>query len=361
MKNFRTVTSITGAKDHYRNPRTDLTFCGREISGNGTGENMCKLCVNAAEKMAAYADRIGYDARVAETQDDVMNEATPVEQTADQAADAVIRRHKLSDTMVETLTYRYSTAPEAANAEMWCDARTERALVKRGLMHPTESCRTELGHAVARTILAVVTWPTPQIPGQLDLLNEIGRQVEPEADAKAIERDRYAKTVAQELSPHCTAVGVFHTDGSVPDPDRLIREIRTAMTEIITCDAEAGFMHTYRLAQRIVQFGWLMAYVMELGTVDADGWQDRRRGPMDGWADLQTYDLDPDSAESLPAWADHGGQDALCGAVIRPVLRDEPAEHCGNGVTREAYYAAGDVTMCDEHQAAYDRAGDEPW
>lgn len=343
-----------------------------------------------------------------------MNGGTPartdVDLTAEQHADKTIREHKLSDTMVETLTYRYSSLPEAVHAQMWCDARTEAALVKRGLMHPTKSHRTPLGHKVAQILMAPYAKPATEIPGQIDGIEAIAETEAEQQAAKChdcwrkapgaghawncryyrnqvpapsitepapkipaqrpkpdtqtdrdAERDAYARTVAVQYSRQHRQIGVLGNDGSILQPDTLIREIRSAMADIVMLPT-GNVVQVAEYVTRLAELGWLLAYVMESGVKDADGWQDRRRGPVDGWADTATYDLDPDTEGSLPAWADWQQNDDACQAVTRSGGYDDPAEHCGTPVTRAEYYAAGDEgVLCEAHRAAFDRAGDEPW
>lgn len=510
---MKTVATINGNKAHYANPRTDTTLCGREISNATTTTDMCKRCETAAQKLNAWNARIAYNADVAETQDDVMNEATPAERTgvdltAEQEADKTIRQYKLSDTMVETLTYRYSPLPQAVNAQMWCDARTEKALVKRGLMHPTDSHRTVLGHEVTRILLAPYDKPSQEIPGQLNILEvdpqdtpapkipaqrpkptvpadndlsfwgklgkrglsyrmldaltflvtgqsdgtqttgtwqslvDLGYVVmhtngvdvhcqitdagteayrfvfdsgttavkseiqtatcydchEPAGTEHAwdcrysrnvvpaprpagperpgfvsvplgivaaqverdMERDAYAKTVAKQYD-RSRQLSILADDGSIPQPDRLIREIRSMMADIVTTTSR-DVMDVMKDVGRLAELGWLLAYVMESGTVDSDGWQDRRRPAVPGWEDQETYDLDTDSSDALPAWADWQRNDEGCRGVIDPGSREQPAEHCGTPVTREEYYAAGDEGVrCEVHRTSFERAGEQPW
>jgi hypothetical protein len=412
---MNTVATITGFKAHYAKPGHNTTLCGREVSNTTTGDDMCKRCVATRAKLDAYNDRTAYNADVAEAQDDVMNEAVPAERTgvdltAEQHADKTIREHKLSDTMVETLTYRYSSMPEAVHAQMWCDARTEAALVKRGLMHPTKSHRTPLGHKVAQILMAPYAKPATEIPGQIDGLDVIAEtetevpaatchdcrkpvgtdhawnchyarnglpSPQPVADPapkipaqrpkpdtqtdRAAERDTYARTVAVQYSRQHRQIGMLCNDGSIPQPDSLIREIRSAMADIVMLPT-GNFVQVTEDVTRLAELGWLLAYVMESGTVDSDGWQDRRRPAVPGWEDQETYDLDTDSADALPAWADWQGNDEGCRGVIDPGSREQPAEHCGTPVTREEYYAAGDEGVrCEVHRTSFERAGEQPW
>jgi hypothetical protein len=422
-----TVATTTGHKAHYAKPGSDTTLCGRETSNATSGNDMCKRCVATRAKLDAYSDRTAYNAGVADTQDGVLNEATPAERTgvdltAEQIADKTIRQHKLSDTMIETLTYRYSPLPQAVNAQMWADARTEAALVKRGLMHPTDSHRTVLGHKVTQILMAPYDKPSQEIPGQMDI-SDVEPQDTPKIPAQRpkpdpetqtvtchdcrtpagtehawdcrysrnvvpavapasgperpgfvsvpigvvtaqierdMERDAYAKTIAKQYD-RSWQMGILADDGSIPQPDRLIREILTAMADIVI-KSTGDFINAAESVTLLTELGWLLAYVMESGTVDSDGWQDRRRPAVPGWEDQETYDLDPDTASALPAWADWERNDSGCSAVITAQSYDEQAEHCGTPVTREEYYKAGDEgTMCVMHRSAYERAGEEPW
>lgn len=406
--NHRVVNTMSGGKAHYASPDAAKTLCGRDAESDlKSWASMCKRCEACAARPANNA---------------APAERTGVDLTAEQIADKTIRQHRLSDTMIETLTYRYSPLPQAVNARMWADARTEAALIKRGLMHPTDSHRTVLGHKVTQILMAPYDKPSQETPGQMDIPDVEpqdtpkipAQRPKPDAEVQTatchdchepagtehawdcrysrnivpaprpagperpgfvsvpldivtaqierdMERDAYAKTIAVQYGRQHREIGRFSVDGSILVPDSLIREIRFALAGILI-STSGDAVKVMEDVSLVAELGWLLAYVMESGTVDSDGWQDRRRPAVPGWEEQEAYDLDPDSASALPAWADWERNDSGCSAVITAQSYDEQAEHCGTPVTREEYYKAGDEgTMCVMHRSAYERAGEEPW
>ena len=72
--NLSTVATLAGYKSHYTADGIK-TLCGREVSNGTSGIDMCKACTKASDKLTATRDRLEYDTRAAETQDDVMQAA----------------------------------------------------------------------------------------------------------------------------------------------------------------------------------------------------------------------------------------------------------------------------------------------
>lgn len=204
------------------------------------------------------------------------------------------------------------------------------------------------------------------------------------------DRDRLARSIAYEFSHRFLTWGIndpqpeqpivprdldrmrmfqFYQDGSIYDPGQLLAEIRNEMTDQAMAFADAqvttGSVMTSRMdaVNAMLWLGWLNGYILECGAVDSDGWQDRVRGPQDGWEGLGLYSTEPSDATELPAWADPEDNESFgCVAVISPQGRYSDAENCGDGITREEYHAHGsEFGMCEQHRLAKIAADDKGW
>lgn len=204
------------------------------------------------------------------------------------------------------------------------------------------------------------------------------------------DRDKLARSVAYEFSHRFLTWGIndpqpeqpivprdldrmrmfqFYQDGSIPDPGQLLAEIRNEMTDQAMAFADAqvttGSVMTSRMdaVNAMLWLGWLNGYILECGAVDSDGWQNRVRGPQDGWEGLGLYSTEPSDATELPAWADPEDNESFgCVAVISPQGRYSDAENCGDGITREEYHAHGsEFGMCEQHRLAKIAADDKGW
>lgn len=204
------------------------------------------------------------------------------------------------------------------------------------------------------------------------------------------DRDKLARSIAYEYSHRFLTWGIndpqpeqpivprdldrmrmfqFYQDGSIYDPGQLLAEIRNEMTDQAMAFADAqvttGSVMTSRMdaVNAMLWLGWLNGYILECGAVDSDGWQNRVRGPQDGWEELGLYSTEPSDATELPAWADPEDNESFgCVAVISPQGRYSDAENCGDGITREEYHAHGsEFGMCEQHRLAKIAADDKGW
>jgi hypothetical protein len=82
--NTKRVNTLTGAMWHVAKAGADKTLCGRDAAGetSGSGRKGCKSCVKAEAKLTDARARLEYATRAAETQDEVMSQAAPVQTPA---------------------------------------------------------------------------------------------------------------------------------------------------------------------------------------------------------------------------------------------------------------------------------------
>lgn len=155
----------------------------------------------------------------------------------------------------------------------------------------------------------------------------------------------------------------FYRNGSIWSAAHLLAEIRSEMDDQLSHLDVTDQLDRMDALNAVTWLGWLHAYVLESGKLGDDGWQDRRRSPQDGWSELPLYSTEPSEAEELPAWADVEDGDSFgCTAVISPQGRYQEAEDCGDGVTREEYYAQGsESAMCEQHRLAKIALDDKGW
>lgn len=164
---------------------------------------------------------------------------------------------------------------------------------------------------------------------------------------RELERARYAKTVAtmlhglhmDRLGTYGLSIDRFANSGTI-DSD-LLYGITYLMTSVIpNVDIQT-------MGDQMGWAGWLYAYVLEAGTVDAHGWQQRERDTVDGWDSLPLYDLDPESVSDLPAWADRNNEEeTVCKSWH--YLGYGEKEACGERVSRDGYYATiREQEQCD--------------
>jgi hypothetical protein len=195
------------------------------------------------------------------------------------------------------------------------------------------------------------------------------------------DRDKLAKAIAYEFSHTFATWGInepepevkivpmhanrprmleFYQDGSMWSPRDLMAEIRSEMSSVVSSTDTTVRFWQHSTIDPLMWLGWLIGYVMESGKLGTDGWQDRCRGPQVGWAEMGLYSTEPSDETELPAWADIEDGDSFgCSAVIYPAGRYNDAENCGDGITREEYYANGEESgMCAQHRLAAEVSND---
>jgi len=308
----------------------------------------------------------------------------------------IIKAEKLTPTMVNALMYRGARA--LRNNIIYTTTATARALFRRGILESYDDLLTNKGRDILIAIIAdrnkaveqataepstETTAHSPQpatnvirLPrqdGNWILLDSKGRTTSQAANqlmndldaarnelkdakdgyAKVIQREaervRYAKTIAESFrdfrpdtpTPELSRFAVY---GAIADAGLLMNEITRLMIDIAKDD-----QYGYAIGESIGTLGWLYAYVLESGDVDTDGWQSRERPAVKGWDAVETYDLDADSPEWLPAWADRNNEDDLqCSARGRRLYWGE-YEGCDSAVSRDEWYDKPELEtrLCD--------------